>query len=212
MDYYINLILNEIERFGPHVYFLFFCIAIIESFVLTGLFIPGTVLIVLIGFIASQGVLDLSTLWLIVASGALIGDAFSFHFGLTQGRRYAEKINRLFKTDYIKLGEEFFERHGDKSILIGRFVALLRTFVPFTAGLMKMSKRKFIIWNTLSAALWAGTYLLLGYFFGAALNQVIIWSGRGAAVLLFVVVCLLASYIIREKIKAKALSKIEGQK
>ena len=195
----IPFILEQIEEWGAFIYLLIFVVAIFESFVLTGIFIPGTFLVIFIGFLAAQKVLDIYFLILITAVGAAIGDILSFYLGGHKGVVILGRIEKHFKVDYLKIGEDFFGKYGDKSLLIGRFVAVVRPFIPFVAGLFKMNIKKFLFWNFLSAFLWATLYLMLGYFFGAALNAIVEWSERISITVLVVIVFGAISYFVRNK-------------
>lgn len=197
---FANLILEYIKTLGPLIYLLIFGIGILESFVLTGVFIPGTILIILIGFLAAQGVLDIYFLVGITAFGAMIGDVLSFYLGLKQGGPMLNRVSQYFKVDYLKMGEDFFKKYGDKSVFIGRFIAVVRPFIPFTAGIFKMDLKIFLFWNALSALVWAALYLTLGYFFGAALNTIVLWSGRFGLILLGVAGFAVISYIVKLKL------------
>lgn len=190
-----------VETFGVFIYILIFIVAFLESFIFTGLVMPGTVMVVFMGFLAAQGPLNIFALFAVTAAAAILGDIFNYVLGLTQGGRLVVIISEKLKlkTDYLKIGEDFFLAHGDKSVFIGRFTALIRPFIPFVAGIFKMRWRIFLFWNILSGILWAGLYLALGYFFGAALQTVVEWSGRAAVVLLIILSFAIATYLVRKK-------------
>ena len=195
----IPLILKTVEAWGALIYLLIFVVAIFESFVLTGIFIPGTFFVVFIGFLSSQKVIDIYFLIFITSIGATIGDLFSFYLGKHKGVAILDRVNKYFKADYLNIGEDFFAKYGEKSVFIGRFVAVIRPFIPFVAGLFKMNLAKFLLWNVLSAFLWATLYLLLGYFFGAALSTIVEWSERISVTLFIILAFAAVSYFVRRK-------------
>lgn len=199
--HYLNFILTQIHIWGPLIYAFIFFVAIFESFVLTGILVPGTIIVLIIGFLASQGVLNFFLLLIFTSFGAAIGDTLSFYLGLKHGRKIAAKMRHNFKTDYIGIGERFFKKHGSKSVFIGRFVAMIRPFVPFIAGFLDMNVEQFMIWNISSAILWSGLYLTLGFFFGRALHTIIFWASRVGFILLFIIIFAIISYMVKIKIE-----------
>ncbi len=194
-------IAHYVEFLGPFIYVLIFIIAFLESFVFTGLIIPGTIMLVAMGFIASQGPINFFMLFMLTAIAAILGDILNFYLGMTQGARLIISVSGRFKikTDYLRIGEDFFSHHGDKSIFIGRFVALIRPFIPFIAGIFKMPWKVFLFWNILSGFAWAGLYLTLGYFFGAAFKTIVQVSGRAGLILLIILAFALGTHLVRKR-------------
>lgn len=143
-------------------------IAFAESLPLIGTIIPSSVTMSIIGILVGRGVIALDTTILWVSLGALVGDTVGFFIG----KYYNERLRIMwpFKRypQWLALGEDFFRKHGGKSILIGRFVGPVRSSVPLIAGLLKMSWFRFFIAAILSAILWAIAYLLPGVLIGAA--------------------------------------------
>jgi undecaprenyl-diphosphatase len=163
----IARIIPHLESLGIFSYWIIFLVATLESFAFVGLIIPGTTFIVIMGILASQGALDVGDVIAAVALGGVIGDALSFYLG-TKGKSFLNSKNKFFKQEHLAYGEKFFLTHGDKSVFLARFFGPLRPIIPFVAGVFKMSKIRFFIFNILSSVCAAGAYVMLGYFFGQA--------------------------------------------
>ncbi|OGY59116.1 MAG: hypothetical protein A3B23_02030 [Candidatus Colwellbacteria bacterium RIFCSPLOWO2_01_FULL_48_10] len=198
---FLNSLIPHLEALGTFAYLAVFLISAFESVVFIGLLIPGTLVVVFLGFISVQGFLSLPYLIVSTVLGACVGDYISFYLGAKRGEWIAEKFGRFFKrTDYVRLGEDYFQRHGDKSVFIGRFIAVVRPFIPFVAGVFKMHWRKFLFWNVLSAFSWSAFYTLIGYFFGYAWSSVSVWISRGGFILLLLAVIVVISQFTKKKV------------
>ena len=201
----LNFITDIIDSWGYWSYLVMFLIALIESLVITGIFIPGTLIIIFLGFLSAQNGLGLAPLLIFVILGSITGDVLSFILGEKRGGWVLGLTRKVFKKDYLGFGREFFEKHGDKSVFIGRFVAILRPFIPFVAGVFKMNIRKFLLWDISSAILWATLYILLGYFSGAAWRTVVDWSGRAGIVFFVVAVIAVGSYLVKKHLRKEGI-------
>lgn len=201
----INYLANIMGDFGYWSYFFVFLIAAIEAIVITSIFIPGMVIIVFIGFLAAQNDLSITPFIIAVILGTSMGDILSFILGQKKGDWVLKFMHKIFKIDYLGIGRQFFEKHGDKSVLLGRFVTVIRAFIPFTAGVFNMNIRTFLFWNTISATLWATLYMLLGYFSGAAWRVIVSWSSRAGIALLIVLSGLVISYFIKNHLKKEGI-------
>lgn len=188
--------LPVIEHFRVLGYWLAFLSAMLESLAFIGVFVPGTTVILLIGLLASQSALDLKALIWFVSVGAMLGDGISFYLG-RRGQRAVRIENKLFRKEHLEKAQAFFQRHGGKSVFIGRFIGPMRAIIPFIAGMAGMSWRVFALWNISSAFLWSLTFLLLGYFFGHAWQAVETWSTRIGLALLVIAGCLAIIYWIQ---------------
>ncbi len=166
-------------------YWIVLFVAVAESLAFIGLIIPGTFFIILVGFLAASGVLDLGDLIWFAAAGAILGDGISFYLG-RQGIGLFKKESRIFRLDYLEKGERFFRQYGGKSVFLGRFIGPIRPVIPFVAGILKMRRRDFFLYNIASAFLWAPGCLLLGYFFGGIWKTIVLWSTRAELFLLVI--------------------------
>lgn len=174
-------------------------VALLESVVVVGFVMPGALVVVLAGFLAAKGVVDVGGIVLFAAVGAVIGDVVSYYLG-RRGATFFKEGNRLLTPRLLARGETFLKNHGDKGIFLGRFLGPIRPLVPFVAGMFNMSKVRFLIWNILSAIVWAGLYALLGFFFGHAWQVIAIWSTRAVIFLLAILIVLFVIYLIRRAV------------
>lgn len=196
MDF-INSILPTFQHLGVFGYWLVLLVALAESLAFVGSIVPGAVLVILAGFLSAQGYLELGDLIWFASIGAILGDSFSYWLG-TKGTTFFKEESRWLKRAHLEKGEQFFKKHGGKSVFLGRFIGLLRSIIPFIAGLSKMNKWQFLLWNVASGFLWATAHLLLGYFFGGVLNVIETWSTR---VGIFVATAMVAVVLIRIMVK-----------
>lgn len=144
-----------------------------ESGLLVGFFLPGDSLLFTAGFLASQGFFNIVILCLITFTAAVIGDNVGYQFGKKAGPRVFKKEDSLiFNKEHIKKSQAFYEKHGGKTIIIARFVPVVRTFAPVIAGVGEMKYRSFFIYNIIGALIWAVGVTLLGYFLGNVIPDV----------------------------------------
>jgi membrane-associated protein len=151
-----------------------FAIVFAESGLLVGFFLPGDSLLFTAGFLASHPSsvpeslhLPLVPLLLLVWVGAVAGDQVGYLFGQRVGPAlFNRPDSRFFKREHVAKAEAFFEKHGPKAIVLARFVPIVRTFTPITAGVSSMHYRTFVTYNVIGGTLWAFGVTLLGYFLG----------------------------------------------
>jgi undecaprenyl-diphosphatase len=169
---------------------LVFAIALTESLVIVGLIVPGAVLMFGTGALIATGHLSFWPTFAWAAAGAVVGDGLSYYVG----RHYKEQLGALWpfrrRPELIKTGVRFFERHGGKSVLLGRFVGPVRPIIPAVAGMLGMPTVRFFAVNIASALAWAPLYLLPGLAFGASLELASEVTGRLALFVAAVVVVL----------------------
>ncbi len=150
-----------------------FGIIFAETGLLIGFFLPGDSLLFTAGFLASQ---DYLNIWLLVAVcfvAAVSGDAVGYAFGNRVGRRLFQRPeSRLFRPEYLRRAEIFFEQHGGKAIILARFMPIVRTFVPIIAGVGAMRYPRFAAFNVIGALLWAVGLPIAGYFLGKSIPNV----------------------------------------
>lgn len=170
-----------ITRLGHWGYVIVFALAAAESAAFVGLFVPGESVVIVSGFLAARGVLDLDALMLTVAVGAVLGDNIGYELGRRLGRPWLLRRGARLGLDDKRLGraDEFFTRHGGQAVFLGRFVGFARALVPFIAGSARMRYPIFLVYNLIGGALWSVLVVLLGYFVGRAAEQ---WVGRASVV------------------------------
>lgn len=144
-----------------------------ESGLLIGFFLPGDTLLFTAGFFAAQGKLPLAGVLLVIFFAAIIGDNVGYTIGKKSGPRlFRKKDGIIFRQDYIQRAEAFYEKHGGKTIILARFVPIVRTFAPVVAGVGNMQRRKFVFYNIIGAAVWTGTVVMLGHWLGSKIPNI----------------------------------------
>ena len=138
-----------------------------ESGLLIGFFLPGDTLLFTVGFFGAQGNIPLAAAIAVIFLAAIIGDNVGYTIGKRLGPRLFKKENGLvFRQAYITRAEVFYEKHGGKTIILARFMPVIRTFAPMVAGVGKMPRKRFILFNIIGAALWTGIVVMLGFWLG----------------------------------------------
>lgn len=165
LDVHVDFI---IRNFGAWSYVLFFCIIFAETGLVITPFLPGDSLLFIVGTFAGIGSLNLFWLFVIISAAAIIGDSVNYAFGKIIGEKVFTKNSRLFKKEYLERTHKFYEKYGGKTIILARFIPIIRTFAPFVAGVGKMSYLKFFFYNVTGALLWVSVFVLGGYLFGNA--------------------------------------------
>lgn len=144
-----------------------------ESGLLIGFFLPGDTLLFTAGFFAAQGQLSLGLLLASVVIAAIVGDNVGYTIGKRMGHRiFTKKDGILFRHEYIEKAELFYEKHGGKTIILARFVPVVRTFAPVVAGAAKMHHKKFFAYNVVGACLWGVGVTMLGYWLGSKIPNI----------------------------------------
>lgn len=178
-----------------------------ESGLLIGFVFPGDSLLFTAGYMVQQNILHLGSLpfnihifvaMLFVA--AVLGDSTGYAFGHKVGRKLFDRPNsKFFKKKYLVQAENFYEKHGALTIVLARFVPIIRTFAPIVAGTSKMHYRTFLLFNLIGAALWTASFTYLGYFAGAALTK----AGVNIEVAAIIIILLSISPMIIHALKQK---------
>ena len=169
MDLFLHLddhLSQIIARYGVWTHLILFLIVFAETGLVVTPFLPGDSLLFAAGTFAALGSLDV---WLVVAlliGAAILGDTVNYWVGAWIGPRAFSGNVRFLRKDYLDRTHAFYEKHGGKTIILARFVPIIRTFAPFVAGVGAMSYPKFITYNVVGAVLWVGLFVPAGYFFG----------------------------------------------
>ena len=150
-----------------------FIIVFSESGLFFGFFLPGDSLIFTAGLLASQQIFNIYALTTVIVVGAILGDNLGYWFGRKVGSKiFNREDSRFFRKAHIERTHDFYETHGSKAIIIGRFIPVVRTFVPILAGVGDMYYSKFISYNVIGGFLWGGGVTLLGYSLGASVPNI----------------------------------------
>ena len=165
---HLDVHLNElIIHYGTLTYLILFLIIFAETGLVITPFLPGDSLIFAAGTFAALGSFNLHLLFLILAAAAILGDTVNYWIGKFFGHKIVEsKRIRLINKSHIEKTHRFFEKYGGKTIIIARFVPIVRTFAPFVAGAGSMTYKKFIKYNIIGGILWVGLFTYAGYYFG----------------------------------------------
>jgi membrane-associated protein len=155
-----------ISTYGIEIYIILFVVIFVETGLVFIPFLPGDSLLFVAGAFAALGSLNVFVLLVLLILAAVAGDTANYWIGHFLGRKII--ASKKFHVDkrYLARTQEFFQKHGGKTIILARFVPIIRTFAPFVAGIGKMQYGRFISFNVIGAVLWVSTMILAGYYFG----------------------------------------------
>lgn len=166
---HLDEILGEIiQTYGIWTYIILFLIIFCETGLVVTPFLPGDSLLFAAGALAAQfgDVLNIGLLWALLLAAAIIGDSVNYALGSYFGAKAFERYPRIFRKEYLDKTHEFYEKYGGKTIILARFVPIVRTFAPFVAGVGKMTYRTFLAYNVIGGFVWVTVFLFGGYLFG----------------------------------------------
>jgi membrane-associated protein len=153
--------------YGSLAYGILFLIVFCETGLVVTPFLPGDSLLFAAGALATQGAFNVHLLAVLLLVAAILGDAVNYSIGRRMGPAVFERKNsKIFKPEYLARTQKYFEKYGAKTIVIARFVPIVRTFAPFLAGVGTMSYAKFAFYNIAGAIAWVGLFTYAGYLFG----------------------------------------------
>lgn len=155
------------QTYGLWIYAILFLIVFCETGLVVTPFLPGDSLLFAAGAVAALGGMNVHIAAGLLLAAAVIGDAVNFAIGKYFGEKlFAKPDSRVFKREYLDKTHAFYEKYGGKTIILARFVPIVRTFAPFVAGMGKMHYGRFIRYNIIGALMWVGLLTYAGYFFG----------------------------------------------
>lgn len=156
-----------VSVFGIWTYVIIFLIVFAETGLVVTPFLPGDSLIFAVGTLAGAGVLDIRIAYAILLAAAVAGDTLNYWIGHNIGHRlFINKGSRIFNRNHLDKTKRFFEKYGGKTIVLARFVPIVRTFAPFVAGIGKMQYAKFLFYNITGGFLWVTAISFSGFYFG----------------------------------------------
>lgn len=154
-------------QFGILTYAILFLIVFMETGLVVTPFLPGDSLLFAAGALASLGSLNIFPLYILLAVAAIIGDTVNYWVGRTVGPRIFNRDSGIFlNKDYLIRTQKFYEAHGGKTIILARFIPIIRTFAPFVAGIGKMNYPSFLLYNVTGGLLWVSIFTIGGFYFG----------------------------------------------
>ena len=169
VDIFVHLdkhLADILQMFGGWTYALLFFVIFLETGFVVTPFLPGDSLLFAAGTFAALGDLNLALLFLVMAAGAILGDTVNYWIGHYIGPRAFSGEIKYLKKEHLDRTHEFYEEHGGFAVVLGRFMPIIRTFVPFIAGIGAMTYSRFLLYNVIGGVVWTGLFLSLGYFFG----------------------------------------------
>lgn len=179
-------------QYGSWIYGILFLIVFCETGLVVTPFLPGDSLLFAAGSLAAIGSMNIHLLFLLMATAAILGNTVNYTVGRLLGEKAFTPNARILKQDYLHRTHRFFERHGGKTIVITRFVPLVRTFAPFVAGAGGMSYGRFQAYNMAGGIVWTASFLYGGYFFG---NLPVVKQNFSLVILAIIVLSLMPGVI-----------------
>src|SRR5918999_481414 len=156
-----------VANYGPWIYAILFAIIFCETGLVITPFLPGDSLLFVAGAVAAGGGMDVHALFAVLVTASFTGDNTNYWIGHYAGPRiFRREGSRLLNPAHLERTHRFYERHGGKTVLIARFVPIVRTFAPFVAGMGRMAYARFLFYSFAGAILWIGSLAYAGYYFG----------------------------------------------
>jgi membrane-associated protein len=199
LDKYLDLM---IQTMGIWSYVIIFLIIFCETGLVVTPILPGDSLLFAIGTFAAIGSFDITLVLILLTIAAIAGDTVNYWIGNYLGPKvFHYEDSRFFKKRHLERTHQFYEKHGGKTIIIARFIPIIRTFAPFVAGIGSMTYRKFLSYNVAGGVFWIFSLTLAGYFFG---NIPIVRNNFSLVIVAIVVISVLPGVIeyLRQRRKA----------
>jgi len=194
-----------VANYGGWIYLILFLIIFCETGLVITPFLPGDSLLFVAGAVAAGGGMDIHTLFAVLAVASFSGDNTNYWIGRYAGPRiFRRQGSLLFNPAHLERTNRFYEKHGGKTVLIARFVPIVRTFAPFVAGMGHMAYDRFLFYSFAGAVLWIGSLAYAGYFFG---NLPIVRDNLSIVIIAIVVISILPGIIEFLRSRAGAAAK-----
>jgi len=160
-------LLAMVAQYGAWIYAILFAIVFCETGLVVTPFLPGDSLLFVAGAVAAAGQLDVNVLAALLVAAAFLGNLVNYAIGRWLGRHFfTDRGSRWLNPSHLDRAHAFYERHGGSAVILSRFMPIIRTYVPFVAGLAAMDARRYALFNAVGAVLWVAGLAYAGYFFG----------------------------------------------
>jgi len=199
-----------VNYFGLWTYFVLFLIIFCETGLVVTPFLPGDSLLFAIGALSASNQFNIVAIVIVLTIAAIIGDTVNYHIGKYIGPKVFHKDNvRFLNKKHLIKTHEFYERHGGKTIIIARFMPIIRTFAPFVAGMGSMSYARFIVYNIVGGVMWVTLLVFAGYFFG---NIPIVKKNFTLVIMAIIFISILPGFIAywNEKMSARKAARAKA--
>jgi len=200
LDKYLSVI---IQSYGTLTYLFLFLIIFAETGLVVTPFLPGDSLLFAAGTFAAIGALNVLWVFAVIAVAAILGDTINYSIGKFLGSKAFEKYPKIFRKEYLDKTHKFYSKYGNKTIVLARFVPIVRTFAPFVAGVGKMKYSNFLLYNIVGGIVWTALFVFGGYYFG---NLPIVKNNFSIMIIIIIVLSfipLVWEYWKHKKSKAK---------
>ena len=199
LDHHLNSI---IEQYGTWTYLILFLIIFSETGLVVTPFLPGDSLIFAVGALTASGPLKFPLIWAILCGAAILGNMVNYAIGqILAPKIFRHEKIRFIKKEYLVRTQTFFEKYGAKTIILSRFLPILRTFAPFLAGAGNMKYSRFFLYNLIGGALWVTLFLLAGHYFG---NLDVVRKNFSLVILAIIIISIIPAVV--EFVKAQKKS------
>lgn len=169
-DFLLHLdkyLIQIIDKFGVFTYIILFLIVFVETGLIIMPFLPGDSLLFVVGTFAANGLFNIWTVYFLLLFAAILGDAVNYAIGYNIGPKiFSRDDSRFFNKEHLEKTKVFYEKYGGKTIILARFLPIIRTFAPFVAGIGKMDYKIFFFYNVIGGFAWVTSLTFAGYFFG----------------------------------------------
>ncbi len=212
IDFFIRFLTNTgvvldelVNQYDTGIYVILFIVIFIETGLVVTPFLPGDSMLFLAGTIAHrpENSLNIVIMTVILILAAILGDTANYSIGRYFGQKlFSNPNSKIFKQKYLEKTNKFYEKHGGKTIIIARFVPIVRTFAPFVAGMGKMHYKRFFSFNVIGGVVWISLFLFMGYFVGGF--QFVQDNIKTICiVIIFVSICPAIYEYVKEKLKSR---------
>ncbi len=206
---HLDLFLNAwIQAFGPGIYLILFLIIFCETGLIVTPFLPGDSLLFAVGALTAveDAYLSLPLLLVLLISAAALGDAVNYSVGRFVGAKlFTNPKSKIFRKDYLEKTQEFYKKHGGKTVIFGRYIPIIRTFAPFVTGMSKMEYPRFLAFMIPANISWISIFLVAGHFFG---NQPYVKNNFHIVIFAIIVISFLP--VAMEVAKAKKRTRVSA--